>query len=265
MSLSSRVIVVISEMEARSRVERARIKIKKVADRISALLLVAEQNALIVYSPQLAGQIPPSSAGHAFNSFQRAMHGYEIVQLCSFWDMPRAELAENGIPTVFALIDDDDVVRELCDDVRNLWKTRPTRIYQDEANPIEEGVLERIVDQSNERYGDAEAGKALAELTRIRKVIADTLASPILASVKNMRDRYLAHALDQTFAEKRGEVAPMKYGDEKALLDITTDAIETLYLWVSGTNFDIAESRQRQAKYAHALWDHCNFTVSPRS
>ncbi|WP_209436068.1 hypothetical protein, partial [Mesorhizobium metallidurans] len=46
-----------------------RVKIKNVVDGISALLLISEQNALIVYSPLLAGQIPASSAGHAFNSF----------------------------------------------------------------------------------------------------------------------------------------------------------------------------------------------------
>lgn len=69
-------------MDTKTRVDLARVKVKNVVDRISALLLISEQNALIVFPSLLAEQIPASSAGHAFNSFQRAMHGYEIVQLC---------------------------------------------------------------------------------------------------------------------------------------------------------------------------------------
>ncbi|MDH6234237.1 hypothetical protein M2281_004851 [Mesorhizobium soli] len=57
----------------------------------------------------------------------------------------------------------------------------------------------------------------------------------------------------------------MKYGDERKLLKYTTDAIETLYLWVSGTNFDLAENRRLQAKYARALWENCSFDIDPRS
>ncbi|RWC26990.1 MAG: hypothetical protein EOS70_30545 [Mesorhizobium sp.] len=85
-------IAAIAVMDTKTRVDLARVKIKNVVDRISALLLISEQNALIVYSPLLAGQIPASSAGHAFNSFQRAMHGYEIVQLCALWDKPDGSL-----------------------------------------------------------------------------------------------------------------------------------------------------------------------------
>ena len=110
---------VLDRMSPRERADKAKLKIKHVVDRISGLLALAESNALIVYSPLLSGQIPASTAGHAFNVFQRAMHGFEIVQLCALWDRADPTLAHNSIPTVHALIDHDDVIALLVEDVRD--------------------------------------------------------------------------------------------------------------------------------------------------
>lgn len=252
-------------MDAKTRVDLARVKIKNVVDRISALLLISEQNALIVYSPLLAGQIPASRAGHAFNSFQHAMHGYEIVQLCALWDKPDHTLAHNSIPTVHALIDDDNVIDALVSDVSAHWCQRGARVYKDAEKLVDEQTAGAMIEDFNRRQGDKEAAKAKDELSRMREKIPEIVASTTLMSVKNMRDRFLAHALEETFAEKRGQVAPMKYGDERKLLEFTTDAIETLYLWVTGTNFDLAENRRLQAKYARALWENCSFDIDDRS
>lgn len=240
----------VASMTAAARIELAEIKITKVVNRISALLALAEQNALIVYSPTLSGQIPPSTAGHAFNVFQKAMHSYEIVQLCALWDKPDATLAHNSIPVVHALIDDDVVMNQLIENVRRCWPSLP--VNDDLA-------------EYHRQTGDEEAEKAQTALFQLRGEIPGILTSSLHVSVKNMRDRYLAHALDETRAEKRGQVAPMKYGDERELLHRTTDIIETLYLWVKGTHFDLADNRQQQAKYAQALWGKCRFEIAARS
>ncbi|RYE50864.1 MAG: hypothetical protein EOP21_02820, partial [Hyphomicrobiales bacterium] len=116
---------VIAKMASNERADMATMKIGNVADRISGLLALAECNALIVYSPLLASQIPPSTAGHAFNTFQRAMHGFEIVQLCAVRDKADHSLAYNSIPTVHALIDHDDVVAMLVENVRQNWPDLP--------------------------------------------------------------------------------------------------------------------------------------------
>lgn len=237
-------------MTVRARVELAKVKIANVVNRISGLLAVAEQNALIVYSPLLSGQIPPSTAGHAFNAFQKAMHSYEIIQLSALWDKPDGSLAHNSIPIVHALVDDDAVIEQVVENVRRFWPSLPA----DDA-----------LAEYHRQTGDEEAGKALAALTQLRGEIPVILTSSLYVSVKNMRDRYLAHALDETRAEKRGQVAPMKYGDEQLLLKHTTDIIEILYLWMTGTHFDLAGNRQLQAKYALALWSKCRFDIAPRT
>ncbi len=130
-------------------------------DRISGLLALAESNALIVYSPLLSSQIPPSTAGHAFNVFQSAMHGFEIVQLCALWDKPDYTLAHNSIPTVHALIDRDDVVERLVADVRNFWPDRTASKSSDRTEFA----------KYNTRMRQDEAGKALTVLTSLRKSV----------------------------------------------------------------------------------------------
>lgn len=240
----------ITKMPASERASLAALRIRGVVDRISGLLALAEQNAPIVYSPLLSGQIPPSRAGHAFNVFQKAMHGFEIVQLCALWDKPDQELAHNSIPTVHALIDDDAVVKILVRNVEGGWP-------DDEGDPDLLAYL-----KATRSEGGA---KALEPLSRLRQEIPKVVGSPQFVSVKNMRDRFLAHALVETRAEKKGIVAPMKYGDEQALLRETTRIIEELYLWVTGTNFDLSDNRELQARRARALWSNCKFDVTPRT
>ena len=175
---------VLEKMPVDERAERAKIKIKQVIDRISGLLALAESNDLIVYSPLLASQIPPSRAGHAFHVFQSAMHGFEIVQLCALWDKPDHTLAHNSIPTVHALIDSDVVVARLVDDVRAFW-----------PEPVPNGskVSPALVTYHS-RTRTEEADKAYAALTSLRVSVPETLQSELLASVRNLRDKDLAHA-----------------------------------------------------------------------
>lgn len=245
---------VLERMSPSERAEKAKVKIKQVVDRISGLLALAESNDLIVYSPLLSSQIPPSTAGHAFNVFQRAMHGFEIVQLCALWDKPDYTLAHNSIPTVHALIDRDDVIERLVADVRSFWPDRTAS----ESSPPTEFV------SYNSRMRLEEGGKALAALTSLRKSIPHTLESDLLSSVRNLRDRDLAHALEKTRAETKATVAPMKYGDEKELLSATTLVMEDLYLWITGTKFDLEENRRLQRGRAEALWGNCNFSIPRR-
>jgi hypothetical protein len=244
---------VLDRMSPRERADKAKLKIKNVVDRISGLLALAESNALIVYSPLLSGQIPASTAGHAFNVFQRAMHGFEIVQLCALWDRADPTLAHNSIPTVHALIDHDDVIALLVEDVRDFWPDDP-------ASAAAEALA-----SYNSSTREAEARKAMDALTELRRLVPATLSSALLLSVRNARDRDLAHALELTRAEERAPVAPMKYGDEQELLKITTRVMEDLYLWITGTNFDLAENRRLQRKRAEALWKHCVFQIDPRA
>jgi HEPN superfamily AbiU2-like protein len=57
-----------------------------------------------------------------------------------------------------------------------------------------------------------------------------TLSSPRLASIMNIRDKHIAHSLEATHREKKeGPVQPMKYGDETKLLNASIPILERLY------------------------------------
>ena len=78
----------------------------------------------------------------------------------------------------------------------------------------------------------------------------------------NLRDKYLAHSLTETRRErKNGSIDPMKYGDERQLLDASLPIVEVLYCWVNGTSFNFENSRKINRKNAKALWEACTFDI----
>lgn len=227
-------------MALAERADLARIKIRKVVDRISALLALSEQNKLIVYSPLLSGQIPRSLAANAFNIFQRAMHAQEVVQLFALWDTPDEKLTQNSIRIVHQLIDDDGVVDILAREAGSFWPHQPS-------------------------FGEGEEAKTRNDLNLLRIKIPQVVSSEEFRALKNLRDKYLAHALDATVAESKGSpIRAAKYGDEQKLLQETIEIIEGLYLRVSGTNFDLEENRAMHGRHAEELWRSCTFKIPGR-
>jgi|KBSSwiStaDraftv2_1062776.scaffolds.fasta_scaffold1173071_1 hypothetical protein len=72
------------------RIALAKKKMDKVLAHAIDLAALHENNAIVVFSPILAEQIPRSYAAHAFNVFQHVMHDFELVRLCALWDSPRS-------------------------------------------------------------------------------------------------------------------------------------------------------------------------------
>jgi hypothetical protein len=79
------------------------------------------------------------------------------------------------------------------------------------------------------QFADEQASKAKTGLKDAIAKARSISGSARLASVINIRDKHLAHALETTRREKRGQVSPMKYGDETALLDQSASIVEQLF------------------------------------
>ena len=122
---------------------------------------------------------------------------------------------------------------------------------------------EKVRQRSNQQFGQEQAQKARDEL---RKAIEDSrviLASAKHASIMNFRDKHLAHSLSETRREKKvGPLSPVKYGDERDILDATLPIVEALYCWVNGTGFSFQDSREIDRKNAKALWEACTFNIT---
>ena len=99
----------LSKMSTSERIRLAEEKMQRIASELRWLISLHENNALVVYSPLLADQIPKSFAARAFGVVQDSMLYLEIVRLCALWDKP--ELENFSIPTVVKLADDEDLQR----------------------------------------------------------------------------------------------------------------------------------------------------------
>jgi AbiU2 len=240
-----------------ARIETAKAKMPKVLGHFLYLLELHANNAHVVYSSLLSSQIPQSFAANAFNVFQRSMHQIEIVRLCALWDS--ADINKENIPTVIELVDDNSIIDALAEEARRHWANEPMALMNPSADPTLNAEERDAVKRSELAFADEQAQKAKTELRAAMAEARAIMASPQLASIMNIRDKHLAHSLERTWREKHGPIAPMKYGDETSVLELSAPVVEQLYCWVNGKSFSIAESRRIDEENASSLWRSCQF------
>lgn len=247
--------------DVNKRIAEAKRLTARLVDHAHYLLDIRENNAVVVYSDQLSKQIPRSYAANAFNVFREAMHQIEIVRLSALWD--QAQIDNETILTVIELIDNKEVVKALADNARAQYISIPEQMDPSEKT---EGSTLQFLKEINKKRGEEHAINALMGL---RQAIADARAmksSAQLRSIRNIRNKHVAHYLTQTKAERSGEIiAPMKVGDEKPVLESSLKIIELLYCWVNGVGISFAESQKIDRKCAEELWSGCKFDIPDRT
>lgn len=245
--------------EISKRITEAKRLTERQVDHAHYLLDIRENNAIVVYSDTLSKQIPRSYAANAFNVFREALHQVELVRLSALWD--QAHIDNEAIPSVIELVDNEDVINTLAEAARAQYAKAPEPLDKNETAEERE-TIESLLKRVNERRGKEHAQNAIAGL---RKAIADGRAmhkSEKLKSIRNLRNKHVAHYLTQTKAEKDGEIiAPMKVGDEKPVLETSLRVIELLYCWVNGVGISFEESRKIDQKCAEELWSGCTFAI----
>jgi hypothetical protein len=224
----------IKDLPRPERIKLAKAKMTKIIDHFLYVIELHANNSFVVFSPVLASQIPRSYAANAFKVFQRSMYQIEIVRLCAIWD--GIDLDKENIPTVVALIDDDQIIEMLAEETHSQHQ-----------------------DQRDQQFADERASLARTGLQQAIAAARTVLSSTRLASIMNIRDKHLAHSLETTRREKNGPVQPMKYGDETKLLDASIPILESLYCWVNGTSFSFENSQGIDQRNAEALWTGCKF------
>jgi hypothetical protein len=250
----------ISKLSIAERITAARAKTERLVDHVLYVIELHESNAITLYSPTLASQIPTSYAGNAFIVFRHALHQFEIVRLCALWD--RAELERENIPTVIELIDHPDVIEALAQETEARRKGQGGQIINLSDDPELDAMEVEALRRNNEEFAAEEAQRARNEL---RKAIHDgraILDSPKHASIMNLRDKYLAHSLTETIRERKvGTIDPMKYGDERSVLNASLPIVQALLCHVNGKSFDFEQSRHFDRENAKALWEACTFNI----
>ena len=241
------------------RIELAKARIQRVLDHLLYVIELHANNEFVVYSNTLSSQIPRSYAANAFLVFQRSMYQIEVVRLCALWD--RAELARENIPTVIELIDDSEIIEKVGDENLRYWEGGDMRIMNPSADPKMAELERQATVAADQKFGEQQAAKAKAELRHAIAISRDIKSSAMLASVMNTRDKHLAHSLIFTRREMDGPVAPMKIGQETALLKASVSIVEKLYRVITGKGFMIDDAQEIDHRNAEALWKGCKFDV----
>lgn len=247
------------KLPSEERLDLARQKLKSIVPLMLGLISLNENNAILVYSERLAGQIPRSLAANAFTRFQRAMHEMEILKLTALWDRPESE--KICIPAVTSLIDNQDVMEIIFGEIEN-WYDQPARFLSPSEDVQSRKTEEITIAFDNKRLGQQDAMKAKKELSDVIELVEELYESNKLISIKNIRDKYIAHALTETRQERKGIVRSMKCGDEIELLQDSIDLVQKLSLWLNGSNIDMnREFRRAEKEQAEELWHNCHFDI----
>jgi AbiU2 len=250
----------IANLSISERLVAAKVKTERVVDHLLYVLELNANNEIIVYSPTLRSQIPTSYAANAFIVFRHGLHQFEIVRLCALWDS--VELEKENIPTIIELVDHPEAIEALAQETAAHWKGQVSGVLNpsddEELNALERDAVRR----SNEEFGEQQAQLARKELREVIANCRSILSAPKLTSMMNLRDKYLAHSLTETRRERKvGAIDPMKYGDEREMLNASLPIVQALYCWVNGKSFDFENSKEIDRKNAKALWDACTFNI----
>ena len=97
-----------SQERLKEQLSRARRRTERLVDHVRSLLLNREANAIVLYSPVLAEQIPKSRAARAFNQFRESMALFELVRLFAVWEKPSGQ--RESIPEIIELVNRPDVL-----------------------------------------------------------------------------------------------------------------------------------------------------------
>jgi hypothetical protein len=158
--------------------------------------------------------------------------------------------------SVVEFIDNDKVIEALVENARAQYNSLPEPIS---GKKIDDATLE-LLKEANKKRGEEHAANATQGLRSAIAAARKIKSSEGLKSLKNLRDKHIAHYLTQPNPERSGDtIAPMKVGDEKPILDGSLAIVgERRQHIVRG----VAEDRQ---KCAEELWNGCKFEIVDRS
>jgi AbiU2 len=252
----------LGKLSACDRIRLAKERADNLVGHTITLFLMHEANALVVYSPKLAGQIPRSRAAHAFNQFQRSMHLFEIIRLCALWDSPGTD--RESIPTIVELFNVPALVDQIARDRYDHYAKHESA---DLGSDPDFAAAYREAWKKDRAAAAREAEQRLRQrLGFAAEKAAEVSRSSRLKAMRDFRDAHIAHnlALPEPDLTSEEDVLRMRPRDEAALLKDTVAVANALHGGLNDTSFDWEDSRQMASRNAAALWDNCAFHVPSR-
>ena len=243
------------------RVKAAREKINRILLSLRTLLQLRSVNEIVLYSNTLSKQVGTSYAANAYNVLTGALFESELVRICALWDPTRSEQAacdRDSIPAVAWLIDSDAVADALVADI--VFAAQNMKVHWAGKNKPSEDIR-RWTQQRRDVEAQEEGARARLRIDEVKKKIAETERSNLQRSLRNFRDKHIAHALVETKAEKKGKVETPRHGHEAELFEASVDIVNDLLYVLTNASFHWAEARKQTARCSGALLSRCKLNI----
>lgn len=240
----------------------AKERAAKLVSHISTLFLMHEANAIVIHSPKLAEQIPPSYAAHAFNQFRHSMHLFELVRLCALWDNTGSD--RESIPTIVELFNKPEIIDQLVQSTRDFFLNQaPPANFSPNTDPAIQEVERAWWENYRPKRAEHEARKTREWLSTAINNADNVRQAPQLCALRKFRDAYIAHNLDlpEPPSNEPTSVYHLKHADVAKLLTETVAIADALHLGLNGCSFDWEDTREIARTNARALWEVCQFHV----
>ena len=230
------------------RIALAKDRIEKVLQHVLDCIAIHETNRIVLYTDKLSSQVSETYAGHAFTMMRESLFRFELIRLCAVWHSDD-DLKPESIGTLVHLLDDHQVILQLARSCCSDWANDLPSLLNSDLDIAQQNQVHELMAQSQKALGKQQGIKVARTLRRSIRKCKQILASPELDAIKHTRDKHLAHSLRSTRREARPDpILPMKYGQEKALLENTVSIINDLYWTTTGGSFDLKGSQKMRLK-----------------
>jgi hypothetical protein len=130
------------------------------------------------------------------------------------------------------------------------------------VNSIPQKQKEWLINQDIEVSTSKVKGEVENCFSEVKELVDDTLKGNLLLSIKELRNKHLAHYLDKSKpAQEITERPTIKFGAPKELLDISIKCCDLLGHVIKDLDYNFSSYQELARKNTVQLWHNCKFDI----
>ncbi len=245
------------KLSSKEKLAVATKRIDAISERICEAIYLNETCEAFSFSRILKSQIPRSRAAAAYNHLSHQLIQQLALKLCTLWD-------ENGsdhmsFPYVSKLIEKDVLDLILTQKEKKIRNSKDVYGF---GEGFTQERKESFIKQDIERRINEKKVEVTNYFAGAKKSINETLQDQLLISIKELRNKHLAHYLDKSQPEEEVTERPtIKFGAPKELLDISIKCCDLLNLGIKSHDYNFSSYQEHARKNTEQLWHNCTFNI----
>lgn len=251
------------ELPATERYKICQERVDAISTRLINAIHLSEMCEIVVFSNDIAAQIPHSYAANSFSLLQRTLIKQLALSLSTIWDPFIESRFEDrvSLPSIVDLIDEE---------VISLAKARSYDHWYDGAKvyfgPGFENLSSRQLGKEQERLKreTAESNSQYVEpcIRRVIERMPQFKESKLIKDTRDFRNKRLAHHIDLEMSKRSaGRDPTIKWNHPRKLLLLSLWCCHNLSLGLRGHDQNFQSSFEIAKLYNRELWDNCSFDI----